>query len=171
MQLGWFGPWSVLSRGQTVWPSKSSCTWAQRAGSSHGTVPSALSGSVAMFGTFSHQPDAPTCHPRRGRPASTGHAEAKSSAGRRLWPAVLTPKHAALRARGAVASHRAADGAGPSIEGARTYAHGFPRGAVAVSSAFRSRSRQENMPTSGENDIIAHPNWQHARQSAQLATV
>ena len=48
----------------------------------------------------------------------------------RLWPAVLTLKHAALPADDAVASHRAAGGDGPSIEGARTCAGGTTRGAV-----------------------------------------
>ena len=50
--------------------SKSSCAWAQRAGSAQGTVPRALPGLTAMIGCFSHQPDALTCHPQRGHPAN-----------------------------------------------------------------------------------------------------
>ena len=60
--------------GQSV--SKSSCAWARRAGSAQGTFPSALPGSTAMIGCFSHQPDALTCHTRRGKPASTGRGGA-----------------------------------------------------------------------------------------------
>jgi hypothetical protein len=66
--------------------SKSSCAWARRAGSAQGTAPSALPGSIAMFGTFSHRPDAPSCRPQRGRPASTGrgdgHLRARARPGR-----------------------------------------------------------------------------------------
>ena len=50
--------------------------------------------------------------------------------------AETTPRRAAQPADGVVASHRAADGAGPSIEGARTCAHGTTTGAAAVSRAF-----------------------------------
>ena len=120
--------------GQSV--SKSSCAWARRAGSAQGTFPSALPGSTAVLGCFSHQPDALTCHTLRGKPASTGRGGVSRASKCRRWPAVMTPRHAALRADDAVASHRAADGAGPSIEGARTCAHGTNRGAVAVSRAF-----------------------------------
>ena len=45
----------------------------------------------------------------------------------RRWPAVVTPGRAVQRAGDAAASHSAADGAGPSIEGARTYAHASSR--------------------------------------------
>ena len=51
---------------------------------------------------------------------------------------VMTPRHAGLQADDAVASHRAAGGAGPSIEGARTHAHLFSRGAVVGFAAFRA---------------------------------
>ena len=44
-----------------------------------------------------------------------------------------------LPADDAVASHRAACGGDPSIEAARTHAHGISRGAVAVLRAFRPR--------------------------------
>ena len=53
--------------------------------------------------------------------------------------AVMTPRDGALRADEVVASHSAADGAGPSIEGARTYAHGISRGAVVAVSCVWSR--------------------------------
>ena len=49
---------------------------------------------------------------------------------------------AGLRADDAMASHRAADGVGPPIEGARTYAGGTPRGAVARFRAFLSAHRK-----------------------------
>jgi hypothetical protein len=124
--------------GQSV--SKSSCAWARRAGSAQGTFPSALPGSTAVLGCFSHQPDALTCHTLRGKPASTGRGGVSRASKCRRWPAVMTPRHAALRADDAVASHRAADGAGPSIEGARTCAHGISRGAVVRFCAFRATS-------------------------------
>jgi hypothetical protein len=60
------------------------------------------------------------CLPRRAPLAGSDDADA----------------HAALRSDDAVASRRAADGTVPSIEAARTYAHGTSRGAVAVSRAF-----------------------------------
>ena len=137
-QLGWFGPWSVLSRPPARTMSKSSCTWAQRAGVAHGTAPSALPGSIAMFGTFSHQPDVPSCHRQRGRPASTGRGDSHFRAKAWRWPAVMTPRRAALRANDVGASHRAADGAGPSIPGARTHAHGTSMGAAAAVSCIWS---------------------------------
>ena len=66
----------AISRGSAP---KSSCGWAQRAGSAQGTVPRALPGSAATSGSFSRQPEAPACHPQRGRPASTGRSDAFSS--------------------------------------------------------------------------------------------
>ena len=102
------------------------------AGSAQGPFPSALPGSITMRGTFSHRPDALSCHPQRGRPASTGHRDSHFRAKARRWPAVMTPRIGGLRADDAVASRRAADGAGPSIEAARTYAGGISRGAVAA---------------------------------------
>ena len=50
----------------------------------------------------------------------------------------MTPRVGGPRADDLVASHRAADGAGPSIEAARTYAHGTSRGAAAAVSRVRS---------------------------------
>jgi hypothetical protein len=85
---------------------------------------------------FSHQPDAPTCHPQRGRLANTGRAEAARQVKPRWWPAVLTLWLAGLQADDAAASHRAAGGTACSIEGARTYASGTSRGAGAVFPAF-----------------------------------
>ena len=49
----------------------------------------------------------------------------------------MTPRDGALRADEVVASHSAADGAGPSIEGARTYAHGTSAGATAARLGLR----------------------------------
>ena len=85
-----------------------------------------------MLGCSSHQPDALTCHSRRGKPADTGRGGVAEPSFSRRWPAVMTPRLAGLRADDVVASHRAADGAGPSIEPGRTYAHGTSRGAVAA---------------------------------------
>ena len=48
---------------------KSSCEWAQRAGSAQDTVPSALHGSAEVLGCFADQPDAPACQSRRAHPA------------------------------------------------------------------------------------------------------
>ena len=53
-------------------------------------------------------------------------------------PAVMTPRRAALRANDVGASHRAADGADPSIPGARTHAHGTSMGAAAAVSCIWS---------------------------------
>ena len=135
--------------------SKSSCTWAERAGSAQGTLPSALPGSKVMFGTFSHKPDAPNGQPQRGKPASTGCGEPPGCKVARLWPAVMTPRHAAPRADDAVASHRAADGAGPSIEGARTYAHFISRGAGAASPAFRSAIPAHQQPSEAYSLLLS----------------
>jgi hypothetical protein len=111
---------------------KRSCAWAPRAGSAQGTVPSALPASAAMFGRFGDPPDASIYQPRRGHPASLTAESVPRALKSRRWPAVMTPRVVGLRAAEAVASHRAADGAGPSIEAARTYAHGTSRGAVAA---------------------------------------
>jgi len=108
------------------------------AGSAQGPFPSALPGSITMRGTFSHRPDALSCHPQRGRPASTGHRDSHFRAKARRWPAVMTPRRAALRANDVGASHRAADGADPSIPGARTHAHGTSMGAAAAVSCIWS---------------------------------
>jgi hypothetical protein len=66
----------------------------------------------------------------RSRPALAAEAR-QDQQWRRRWPAVPTPRRAGPRADGAVASHRAADGAVPSIAAARTCARGTSRGAVA----------------------------------------
>ena len=108
------------------------------AGSAQGPFPSALPGSITMRGTFSHRPDALSCHPQRGRPAITGHRDSHFRAKAWRWPAVMTPRRAALRANDVGASHRAADGAGPSIPGARTHAHGTSMGAAAAVSCIWS---------------------------------
>jgi hypothetical protein len=118
---------------------KSSCTRAHRAGSAQGTVPGALPGSTGTIGCFWHQPYALTCHPQRGQPASTARESLPRSSSTRLWPAVMAPRLAGLRAHDAVASHRAADGAVPSIKGARTHAHGTSRGAAARICTFLHR--------------------------------
>ena len=62
-QLGRPGPSELVVEGPGQSVSTSHCTGAQRAGSAQGNRSSALLGSVAMIGTFSHQPDALTCHP------------------------------------------------------------------------------------------------------------
>jgi hypothetical protein len=85
-----------------------------------------------MTRCFSHQPEALTCHPRRARPARLAAEGVSEALNSRRWPAVMTPRIGGLRADDAVASRRAADGAGPSIEAARTYAGGISRGAVAA---------------------------------------
>ena len=126
----------AAERVESRWVSKSSCASAWRAESSQGTVPSALPGSMTTLRCFSHQPDAPTCHPQRGRLANTGRAEAARQVKPRWWPAVLTLWLAGLQADDAAASHRAAGGTARSIEGARTYASGTSRGAGAVFPAF-----------------------------------
>jgi hypothetical protein len=128
---------------------KSSCAWARRAGSAQGTGPGGLPGSTATFWRFSHQPDALNCHPQRGKPGQAGReGRARRAKGRR-WPAVMTPREGGLRADDAVASHRAADGAGSSIEGARTGAGGTSRQAVAGFTALPSAAhQQEASPTS-----------------------
>jgi hypothetical protein len=115
------------SRGQ-----RNGCEGAQRAGSAQETVPRALPGSAAVIGCFSHQPDALTCHPRRAQPARPAAESVPNAATTRRWPAVMTPRDGGLRACDLVASHRAADGPGPSIEGARTHARCISRGAVAA---------------------------------------
>ena len=121
------------------------------AGSAQGPFPSALPGSITMRGTFSHRPDALSCHPQRGRPASTGHRDSHFRAKARRWPAVMTPRRAALRANDVGASHRAADGADPSIPGARTHAHGTSMGAAAavscIWSAFALKRRRLTRPS------------------------
>jgi hypothetical protein len=131
------------SSGAACWPAvshheKSSGEGEQRAGSAQGTTPSALPCSIAMFRSFSHQPDVPSCHQQRGRPASTGHGDGHFRARAHHWPAVTTPRCTTQPVDAVVASHRAADGASPSIEGARTHAGGISRGAVVRFPVFRS---------------------------------
>jgi hypothetical protein len=65
---------------------------------------------------------------------------------RRRWPAVMTPREGVLRAAEAVAAHRAADGAVPSIQGARKYVCGISRGAVVGFPACRSSCRPFALP-------------------------
>ena len=109
---------------------KSSGEGEQRAGCAHGTAPRGLYGSDAMIGCFSRQPEALTGHPQRVHPARLAAETVPKALTSRRWPAVMTPRNGGLRAVDAVASHRAADSAGPSIEGARTHAGGISRGAV-----------------------------------------
>jgi hypothetical protein len=91
-----------------------------------------------MIGCFSRQPDALTCHPQRGHPARLAAESVPDGLKRRRWPAVMTPRHAAQRADDVGASHRAADGGGPSLQGARTHMYGTSRGAVAAVSCAGS---------------------------------
>ena len=46
---------------------KSGCAWARRADPAQDAARRGPPASVAMFGCFSHRPEAPTCHPQRGR--------------------------------------------------------------------------------------------------------
>jgi hypothetical protein len=78
----------------------------------------------------------------RPAPATESHRRASLW---RLWPAAMTPRLAGVRAEDVVASHRAADGAVPSIEGARTHAYATPRGVVAVSRAFGSGQMRHSL--------------------------
>jgi hypothetical protein len=127
--------WRAVTQSANQSVSKSCCAWARRAGSAQCTVPSALPGSIITLGTFSHPPDALTCRPQRGRAASTGRGGAPEAVKTQFWPAVMAPRRSGLSADDAAASHRAVDGAVPSIDAARTRAHGTTRGAVAVSRA------------------------------------
>ena len=137
-QLGWFGLGSALSRRWRQTVSKSSCAWAQRAVSPQGSVPRSLPGSNVTIGCFSHRPGALTCHPGRGNPSNLAAEGVPKALTTRRWPAAMTPRRAALGGDDALASHRAADGAGFPIKGARTHAHATSRGAVAGFPAFRS---------------------------------
>jgi hypothetical protein len=109
---------------------KSSCERAQRAGSAQGTGPSGPRGSTATTGCFSPQPEALVDHPQRAQPARLAAEGVPKAPQSRRWLSVMTPRNGGLRAADVVPSHRAADGDGPSIEGARTYAGGISRGAV-----------------------------------------
>jgi hypothetical protein len=87
-QLGRFWLWSAANRrSATQVVSKSSRTWARRTGSAQGTGPSAPPGSTAVLGCFSHQPDAVTCHPRRGKPAQAGRGGSSEASHTHHWPA------------------------------------------------------------------------------------
>jgi hypothetical protein len=75
----------------------------------------------------------------------------------------MTPRRAALCADDAVASHRAADGAGPSIEGARTCAHGTSTGAVVRFPAYRSAIQRE-----AESKEVCSPHHPASRRAYGL---
>ena len=151
------------STAQTTTPTsgtKSSCAWAQRAGYAQGTLPRALPGSATTIGCFSHQRDALNCHPQRGDPADLAAESVPKRATTCRWSAVVTPRDAGLRADDAVTSHRAADGAVPSIEGARTYAHFISRGAMAGFAAFLSAMTNSFCPRALPalaEDLVASP--------------
>ena len=66
--------------------------------------------------------------------------------------AVMTPRDGVLRGDEVVASHRAADGTGASIEGARTCAHGTSTGAVVRFPAFRSPPKNFASPSDIEQE-------------------
>jgi hypothetical protein len=90
-------------------------------------------------------------------------------------PAVMAPSHVGLRADDAVASHRGADGPVPSIQPARTYAHGTSRGAVAVmragtiaSSPCPGPSTHEQPRPSTKNDIVADRTVRSIRSGGRL---
>ena len=65
-----------------------------------GLFPSALPGSAAILGCFSHRPDAPTCHARRGHPANLAAESVASARPDRC-------QKAAARGHGALARLRA----------------------------------------------------------------
>jgi hypothetical protein len=65
-----FAAWSPRLLASGGPRKKSSCGWAQRAGSAQGAVPRSLAGSAAVIGCFSDQPDALTCHRGRGHAAT-----------------------------------------------------------------------------------------------------
>jgi hypothetical protein len=68
----------------------------------------------------------------------------------------MPPKDAGLRAHDGVASHRAADGAGPSIKGARTHARCISRGAVVRFRALRPAPRgSQKKLLAGSEEVIA----------------
>ena len=120
---------------------KRSCAWAQRAGSAQGTVPRALPGPAPTLGCFPRRPEALTCRSQRAHPARLAAQGVPNVPTELRWPAAMRPRNGGLPAGAVAAWHGAADGAGPSIEGARTYAHGTSRGAVAVMRArFGPRS-------------------------------
>jgi hypothetical protein len=109
----------------------------------------------------------PATHSEGGRPALA----AESLIARR-WPAVVTPGRAVQRAGDAAASHSAADGAGPSIEGARTYAHASSRGAALRFCAFRSADQgalSDDGPNRGPTfTFMASPNPAPAKSSLSV---
>jgi hypothetical protein len=91
-----------------------------------------------MIGSFSGRPNAPVGQPQREQPARLAAEGVPNALKSCRWCAVMAPRHAGLRAEDAVASHRAADGAVPSIKHARTYAHCTSRGAAAAVSCVRA---------------------------------
>ena len=117
---------------------KAGCAWTRRAGSAQDTSRSALPASTAMLGRFCDGADALTCRPQRARPAKLAADGAPYASEERRWPAVMTSRNVGLRGDGLAASHRAEGGDGPSIKGARTYAHAISSGAVAVLPARRA---------------------------------
>eukprot|EP01046_Picozoa_sp_COSAG06_P039075 COSAG06_NODE_4575_length_4131_cov_3.121280_1_plen_210_part_10 len=137
VQLGCFGSWSALNRSSPAGVKKQlHMGGARRLCSGHPPERS------AWLDGYVRDPLAPARCAERPTPArEAGQHWLRGASGTpqpRHWPAVMTPRHAAPRANDAVASYRAADGAGPSIEGARTCAHFISRGAGAAFPAFRS---------------------------------
>jgi hypothetical protein len=134
----------ALSPRRPNFSKKCSCAWAHRAGFAHTPVPRAQSGSTAMIGRFSDRPDAPIGQPQREYPANQAAAGVPNARRARRWSAAMTPRDGGLRADDVAASHRAVDGAGPSIKAARTYAHGTRRGAVAAVSCVWPRDPDQS---------------------------
>ena len=108
------------------------------AGAALSPGPAGLDRRPASVHDVSRGLDALTYHTWRAHAARLAAQSVPNEALARRWPAVMTPRDGGLRAAELVASHRAADGAGPSIEGARTYAGGISRGAVVRFRAFRT---------------------------------
>jgi hypothetical protein len=139
--------WSAVSAKRLAWCAshgqKSSCEGAQRAG----TEGSAWLG---CYHWMLSRPDALTCHPRRAQPQTPRSKSVSNALKKRRWLAVMTPRDDGLRAAEVVASHRAADGTGPSIEPARTHAGGISRGAVAAVTCVwhRDPGQKKHSPSS-----------------------
>jgi hypothetical protein len=108
------------------------------AGAALSPGPAGLDRRPASVHDVSRGLDALTYHTWRAHAARLAAQSVPNEALARRWPAVMTPRDGGLRAAELVASHRAADGAGPSIEGARTYAGGISRGAVVRFRTFRT---------------------------------
>ena len=121
---GWDGAWKVWSCRPCV------------AGAALRPGPAGLDRQFGSVHSLLLRPDAPTCHPQRATlvPETGPNSSAGSCGGEKT--AVLTPRDGVLRAAEVVASHRAADAAGASIEPGRTGAQRSSRRARAARPRF-----------------------------------